>query len=335
MAGQPPGPLRNPLALALGATVFLCPALMAACGGGGHQRPDDDFNTSKTSARAVRGDAVKASGTYRPARILFDHAHYNWHRIDGRYRPFARLATDAGFEISATSRRFDASTLRNADVIVIANATPEPGASDADTFLDSEIDAIEDFVNHGGGLLLITDVPPWALPPAKLAARFGVRLSGGVVWDRMHMNPILPIPQNLFFAREDGLLANHPILDGATPADRVDAVATFSGQALFAPPHATPLLPFGPTARHTPIRTTYEISRYGTDVMTVKGKPERLTGGAQAAALQHGAGRVVVMGEAAALTAQVVDGGLRFGMNLDGADNAKFAINTLRWLSRR
>jgi hypothetical protein len=330
MAPQPPGPLRTPhlLALLLGA------ALVSSCDAS-HQRPDNDF---KTSTSAVRTDAVKASAvtaTSRPARILFDHAHDNFHRIDGRYRPFAELVKSAGFDIRATTRRFAPGAFGGADVLVIANPTPEAGANDADTFLDSEIDAIDEYVRQGGGLLLITDIPPWAMPSARLAARFGVRLSGGVVADRVHMNPVLPAPVNLLFTREHALLGRHPILDGTTPAERINAVATFSGQALFAPPHAIPLLEIAPGAMHMPIETSYEMSRYGTEVITTKRRPERLTGAAQAVALMHGAGRVVVMGEAAALTAQVVDADLRFGMNLRGADNAQFAINTLRWLSRR
>jgi len=60
---------------------------------------------------------------------------------------------------------------------------------------------------------------------------------------------------------------------------------------------------------------------------------EQPAGPLQGAAMTVGRGRVVVLGEAAMLTAQV-DGGQRFGMNLTGIDNRQFALNVMHWLSR-
>jgi hypothetical protein len=54
-------------------------------------------------------------------------------------------------------------------------------------------------------------------------------------------------------------------------------------------------------------------------------------------AVEHGAGRVVVLAEAAMITAQTTrlpDGSLlRFGMNRDGIDNRQFALNIMHWLA--
>lgn len=44
-----------------------------------------------------------------------------------------------------------------------------------------------------------------------------------------------------------------------------------------------------------------------------------------------GAGRVVILGEAATLTAQTVKG-QKFGMNIPGNDNRQFALNIMHWL---
>ncbi|MGH9968159.1 MAG: hypothetical protein ACREBG_10060 [Pyrinomonadaceae bacterium] len=52
-------------------------------------------------------------------------------------------------------------------------------------------------------------------------------------------------------------------------------------------------------------------------------------GRAQALALPFGAGRVVVFGEAAMLTAQNVN----FGMNYPGTDDRQLALNVLHWLT--
>ena len=56
-------------------------------------------------------------------------------------------------------------------------------------------------------------------------------------------------------------------------------------------------------------------------------------GKAQAFVAEYGRGRVVILGEAAMLTAQV-DKGHRFGMNLPGADNRQLTLNVMHWLSR-
>jgi hypothetical protein len=60
-------------------------------------------------------------------------------------------------------------------------------------------------------------------------------------------------------------------------------------------------------------------------------------GRAQGVALVFGRGRLVVVGEAALFSAQVlkVQGkpDLRFGMNAPGNDDKQFVLNTLHWLS--
>ena len=59
------------------------------------------------------------------------------------------------------------------------------------------------------------------------------------------------------------------------------------------------------------------------------------TGYAQGVALQSGKGRVVILGEAAMLTAQV-DAKTKkpFGMNVQGIDNRQLTLNIMHWLSR-
>ena len=61
-------------------------------------------------------------------------------------------------------------------------------------------------------------------------------------------------------------------------------------------------------------------------------------GRAQGAALTFGQGRVVVLGEAGMLSAQVATVNdpprtTRFGMNVPGYDNRQFLLNILHWLS--
>jgi hypothetical protein len=58
-------------------------------------------------------------------------------------------------------------------------------------------------------------------------------------------------------------------------------------------------------------------------------------GRAQGLAFAFGKGRVVVMGEAGMLSAQLAGADKRpFGMNRPGIDNRQLALNIMRWLSR-
>jgi hypothetical protein len=52
----------------------------------------------------------------------------------------------------------------------------------------------------------------------------------------------------------------------------------------------------------------------------------------QAIAFRFGQGRVVILGEAAAISAQIRRG-RPVGMNQPGLDNRQFALNLMHWLS--
>ena len=57
-------------------------------------------------------------------------------------------------------------------------------------------------------------------------------------------------------------------------------------------------------------------------------------GRAQGLVFGLGKGRVVILGEAAMLSAQMTGpGGTKFGMNRPGIDNRQLALNIVHWLS--
>jgi hypothetical protein len=93
-------------------------------------------------------------------------------------------------------------------------------------------------------------------------------------------------------------------------------VTTFVGQSLRGPSDGTALLKLADTAMDLlPDRRSVSAA-----------------GGAQAIALTVGKGRVVVFGEAAALTAQVSIRG-KSGMSFPGSDNRQLALNVMHWLA--
>ena len=95
---------------------------------------------------------------------------------------------------------------------------------------------------------------------------------------------------------------------------------TFTGQSLDGPPDAAILL-------QLPRGTVETVEDHGTF-------RETPAGAAQGLAFDYGQGRVVVLGEAAMLTAQVAER-QPFGMQSPRCDNVAFARNVLRWLSTR
>ena len=161
----------------------------------------------------------------------------------------------------------------------------------------------------GGSLLLVADHAPAGAAAAGLSAAFGVEMTNWWAEDERHHDPETSSPGFLVFTREAGLLDDHPIMLGRSPGEQVHRVMTFTGQAL-RPGAGAALLTLSSTAREYPFRQSREY------------EGRSAAGLAQAVALEHGAGRVVILGEAAMITAQTTrlpDGTLRrFGMNRDG-----------------
>jgi hypothetical protein len=261
--------------------------------------------------------------------VTIDHGHHNASTAQwwGRYWPFGRLLRADGYRVHYNASRFTPSMLARTDVLVIANASggakpqflginlPWGGGPDrsAPAFDAREIEALKAWVEHGGRLLLIADHAPFGKANAALATMLGVRMHAGFTE--------VPgeVSDPLHFTLADGRLdIAHPIVSGAQGGTPVACVQTFTGQSLDGPPGAARLL----RLPHNAVET---IDDHGT-------LRETPAGAAQGLAFEEGKGRVVVLGEAAMLTAQVANRE-PFGMQLPGCDNVAFARNMLRWLS--
>lgn len=276
--------------------------------------------------------------TARP-RMVIDEGHGNLHTASGRYQPFARLMERDGLRVDAAAGAITPDVLRATDIYVTANALGYRGMAqmvadragldrlvrfEVDAFADVEIATLARWVEEGGRALIVADHAPAAQASRRLAAAFGVEMTTWWLEDTEHADPDSGNPATLLFSRQAGLLAAHPILDGRHARERIDRVMTFTGQALRPGPHGTALLVSSPTARDYPYRASRDA------------EGRSAAGLAQAVAVTFGAGRVVVLGEAAALTAQRIEipGGtpLLLGMNRSGIDNQQFALNIVRWL---
>ncbi len=140
----------------------------------------------------------------KAARVLFDEAHSEaWtirpevaaaiqpsHPADSSYARAADALRERDFTVSAhAAGPLDAAALADADVLVIAHPSePEwertvPGGSPR--LAPSELDAIEAFVADGGGLLVLAEEEQakYGNNVTELAARFGVEIGNTVVSD--------------------------------------------------------------------------------------------------------------------------------------------------------
>lgn len=271
--------------------------------------------------------------------VVLDAAHGSVQTIDGRYAGFAALVRADGYRIRAGEQKLDQpGALDGVDVLVISNAVAPRDGSSPDAFTPTEIAAVDAWVRAGGSLLLAVDHAPYGGANETLGRALGVEMGKGYAFevnDRGRPNTNLDYPAEA--------LGDHPVFRGRTPEERVDAVRTFTGQSLRGPAGSTVLLHLTEGAREAAdVRTLQQIHQRldaGEDAATVFGELSRPALPAQGLAFDHGAGRVVVLGEAGMLTAQMVryDDGrepFRFGLHTEGHDDQQFALNILHWLSR-
>ncbi len=311
--------------LGLGIAIIAAVILFLVFSDSPRQFADENFDT-KVSRPAFAGEQPK---------VLFDEAHRNIHTVSGLYKPFVNLITNDGYQIVRNKEPFSRKTLEGYSILVIANALGANEANDSPAFSEEESDAVRDWVQAGGSLLLITDHAPTGAAAENLAKRFGVEMSKGMTEDSKNHDTSSGDTSQLVFTRENGLLLEHPITQGRDTSEKINKVMTFTGQSLKAPENGTALLKLGESAKNRAASVTVEKSSGDTRVLINYDEGVPATGYAQAVAVQFGKGRVVVLGEAAMLTAQL-DGKTKkpFGMNVQGIDNRQLALNIMHWLSK-
>jgi hypothetical protein len=304
--------------LAAATLSLLLPAL-AWC----QSAPDPGFDTSISRPAFTKSHPV----------LLFDSAHHNLFTAGDRYAPLASMAKHDGFDIRESREAVTPATLSEANVFLIADplgsADPMSHAAEGPAFLRTECDAIVHWVKGGGGLLLIAEHAPSGYAARGLAVMLGVDLSAGFLSDSALQDSTIG-GSTLVFSRATGTVGDHPTTRGRDTTERVQRVRTFTGESLKGPEGSVTLLRLSDYATDNMIRAGHKPGPIPDSLVhTAKGR-------AQGIAFTLGKGRVVVLGEGAMLTAQVMKHGddiqYRMGMSVRDADNRQFALNVLRWL---
>lgn len=259
-------------------------------------------------------------------KVLFDEAHFNVHTSGGRYKRFADLITNDGYQVIPNSTQFHEKTLKGYDILVIvsalgANRDTNPQEAHNPAFTEEECDAVRDWVRRGGSLLLVADHEPTGAAAQNLARRFGVDLRNGTAMESSPKNHLIGCPGCIFFTRENGLLMDHSITRGRDTSERVTGVMTGVGLSLKGPDGSAVILKLADTVfDHLP-----------------NGEKIAAAGRAQGVAFKFGKGRVIILGEAAVISGQATG---RAGTNIDrwgrhnpGINARQFALNIMHWLS--
>jgi len=197
-----------------GAALGACVALTFAGVAPAQQVADSSFDVTVAHPAFVNRHPI----------VAIDEAHRNFHTATGRYLPFANLLRNDGLRVEASTKPFSAASLRGMDVLVIANALGAGANAGTDAsppaFTDDECDAVRDWVQAGGALLLVSDHTPFGAAAQSLASRFGITFGKGFVLDSVHSfarvagGPLAQTGTLLVFTREAGLLGQHAILAG-------------------------------------------------------------------------------------------------------------------------
>jgi hypothetical protein len=297
---------------------MLVAVLMLAMSAVAQQVADPEFDTRVS----------KPAYTKKHPKVLFDEAHNNFHTSTGRYKPFADLITSDGYSVTPNKQKLSKQTLAGYDVLIISNALGAPAMNSPEAsnpaFTDDECDAIRDWVRGGGSLLLIADHTPMGAAAERLSLRFGVEMSKSFTGDPSNYDVESDNEGFIKYNRENNGLGNHPILEGRNPSERISRITAFTGQSLKGPKESVAFMKLADTA----IDAIFKVD--GTLV-----SKSSAAGRAQGIALKFGRGRVVVLAEAAMLSAQLAGPQkVKFGMNKPGTDNRQLALNLMHWLSR-
>src|SRR4051794_30793850 len=156
---------------------------------------------------AAKGDRVKTLAQPKVARILFDESHSEaWtirrelaeqmqpaHPEDSSYAVAAGKLANRDFDVIPNADRpLTRETLAGADVVVIAHpsdpkweATTKSGRP---TLRDDEVDALDEFVRGGGGLIVLgeTEQDKYGNNLNALLVRYGIEVENTTVQDYEH-----------------------------------------------------------------------------------------------------------------------------------------------------
>ncbi len=259
--------------------------------------------------------------------VVLDLGHNNVD--DPEFPPIlAEWLTQDGYVVRQLSTRFDEATLASVDLVISRNplsaynrdnwTLPTPSA-----FSRGEIELLYNWILSGGALLLVVDHMPIPGAAEELLSTFNFEISNGFALDerslRGYDEEVILAAGRISFRRSDGSLADHPVTNGRTLAERVDSIVTAVGSAFRLPPDGQSLLTFGPSFVSLLPESSWEF-----DDTTPR---QAIEGWSQAGLARVGSGRVAILGDSMLLRSALED------TETWALQNPQFTLNLVHWLS--
>ena len=294
------------------------------------QQPDPDFIPKNTKSSFSKSNSPI---------VLIDEAHNNFLTTNGRYKPFSQVLSSDGYTVNPSKEKFTLEHLKQADILVIANAldknrrdwTPPFG----DAFTTEEVAVVKQWVSQGGSLFLVADHTPFPKVIEKLTGAFGFEFSNGHVGNAIfRINDNTLMEHVITKGNSDSQREKYTspimqeIMNGASSSERIVQVKTFGGSAFKIPDNAEPLLILGKRAVSLMPDIPFQVNSETPRVS--------MNGWSQGAVLEVGEGRVAVFSEGMMFSSQlIVSTGKKYGLVSDGAEqNERFLLNVMHWLSK-
>ncbi|MFI5103290.1 MAG: hypothetical protein ACHP79_00070 [Terriglobales bacterium] len=334
--------------------VLLSPFLVAA------QQPRTGQTFEQVSKVNIEDDETYSPHIEHPAFnkdgpvVLLDEGHGNPH-FD---KAFAKLVSADGYQVRVSRDKLTYEDLGKARILVIMNSglfmplswleNPHP------LFSDVEAAAVRDWVLGGGSLLFAPNTSK-AEAGDMVLSRLGLEL----IYDPVSDPDLVTVSSatkspfgSKAFVRERNMLASHGIMAGRSEAERVDTVMINGFKAFRnVPDNAIALFHCSGKANYTPRdallkKQALEAARAvqtgpQTESQPLAGlrvAPIPVPGIPVAVAFTLGKGRVVVLGGSSPISSVVretVFQGQKAVQTsgLKDADNQKFTLNTMHWLT--
>ncbi|WP_440055448.1 DUF4350 domain-containing protein [Pseudoalteromonas sp. T1lg65] len=270
--------------------------------------------------------------------VLVDEAHHNFLTASGRYKPFSQVLKSDGYTVRSTTSYLTLEHLKNADILVIANAL-DKNRSDwnppfTNAFNDEEVSNIKKWLHQGGSLFLVADHTPFPKVIENLTSELGFVFSNGHVGHAMFHTD-----NNTLGAHEITLRESKPTSSYYAPTSLVSMtenqsqflgitqVRSFGGSAFKPPKEATSLLTLGQSAVSILPEVPFEVT---ADTPRVS-----VASWSQGAVMRLGKGRVAVFAEGMMFSSQLdTKTGNKIGLVSAGAEqNERFLLNVMAWLA--
>jgi len=260
--------------------------------------------------------------------VVIDEAHHNFHTINGRYYPFAKLLRRDGYRVRGNQEQFTAASLKSVDVLVIANALNKANAKNwappnPPAFTPAEVESVRNWVSQGGSLFLIVDHSPFPAAAGSLAKTFGIEFSNGYALQGFWRQG-----QAQTYGLGTGLVESD-LTRGRNPKEKVTKIATFTGSAFRSTMAMLPVLVF---CKHS---LSLE-DKNDSSLLVEDNERRQIEGWLQGGLMKTGRGRIAVFGEAAMFSAQLSGPENKpMGMNAPEAKlNHQLLLNVIHWLTR-